>query len=91
MSLRFDPRNVIRPGTLNLPGAILMVTGRATGGKVRGTLPGSSSRRIAAGTKVTVTSGLIRGSKTAEEFADGIVYIASGLKTFLETGEGLAA
>ena len=43
------------------------------------------------GTKLTVTSGLIRGSKTAIEFADGIVYIVSGLKTFLETGEGLAA
>ena len=42
------------------------------------------------GTKLTVTSGLIPGSQTAVEFADGIVYIVSGLKTFLETGEGMA-
>jgi uncharacterized protein YndB with AHSA1/START domain/DNA-binding transcriptional ArsR family regulator len=38
-----------------------------------------------------ITEGLVEGSQTAEEFAGGIVYIVSGLKTFLETGEGLAA
>jgi hypothetical protein len=43
------------------------------------------------GTKLTVTSALLPGSKSAAEFADGIVLIVSGLKTFLETGEGLAA
>jgi uncharacterized protein YndB with AHSA1/START domain len=37
--------------------------------------------------KLTVTtSGLVAGSKTAEEFSGGIVYIVSGLKTFVETG-----
>ena len=37
------------------------------------------------------TSGLVAGSKMAEEFAGGIVYIVSGLKTVIETGEPLAA
>jgi uncharacterized protein YndB with AHSA1/START domain len=42
-------------------------------------------------TKLTVTtSGLKPGSKTAEEFAGGIVYIFSGLKTVVETGGPLA-
>ena len=42
-------------------------------------------------TKLTVTtSGLKPGSKTAEEFGGGIVYIVSGLKTFIETKEPLA-
>ena len=41
-------------------------------------------------TKLTVTtSGLKAGSKTAEEFAGGMVYIVSGLKTVLETGRPL--
>ncbi len=43
------------------------------------------------GTKLTVTSALIPGSTSAKEFSEGIVYIVSGLKTFLETGEGIAA
>ena len=30
------------------------------------------------------------GTKSAEEFAGGIVYIVSGLKTFVETGEPMA-
>jgi hypothetical protein len=30
------------------------------------------------------------GSKSAESFAAGIVFIVSGLKTFVETGEPLA-
>ena len=38
-----------------------------------------------------VTEGLVPGSKSAEEFEGGIVLIVSGLKTMLETGEGLAA
>ena len=41
------------------------------------------------GSKLTVTSALRPGSKSAEEFAGGIVYIVSGLKTFVETGEPL--
>lgn len=41
------------------------------------------------GTKLTVTSALLPNSKTSEEFAGGIVYIVSGLKTFVETGEPL--
>jgi uncharacterized protein YndB with AHSA1/START domain/DNA-binding transcriptional ArsR family regulator len=42
--------------------------------------------------KLTVTTeGLVPGSKTAEEFAGGIVYIVSGLKSYLETGEALTA
>jgi uncharacterized protein YndB with AHSA1/START domain/DNA-binding transcriptional ArsR family regulator len=42
-------------------------------------------------TKLTVTtSGLKAGSKMAEEFAGGIVFIVSGLKTVLETDQPLA-
>jgi DNA-binding transcriptional ArsR family regulator len=41
------------------------------------------------GAKLTVTSALKPGSKAAEEFSGGIVYIVSGLKTFIETGEPL--
>ena len=44
----------------------------------------------AGGSKLTVTSVLVQNSKSAEEFAGGIVYIVSGLKTFIETGEPLA-
>jgi len=43
-------------------------------------------------TKLTVTtSGLVEGSRTATDFAGGIVYIVSGLKTFVETGRPIAA
>lgn len=41
------------------------------------------------GSKLTVTSALKPGSKSAEGFTSGIVYIVSGLKTFVETGEPL--
>ena len=41
------------------------------------------------GSKLTVTSVLRPNSKSAESFAGGIVYIVSGLKTFIETGEPL--
>ena len=42
--------------------------------------------------KVTVvTSGMTAGSRTEREFSGGIVFIVSGLKTYLETGEPLAA
>ena len=41
------------------------------------------------GSKLTVTSALTPGSKSAEEFAGGIVHIVSGLKTLIETGEPL--
>ncbi len=42
------------------------------------------------GSKLTVTSALVPGSKTEAEFSGGVVYIVSGLKTFLETGASLA-
>jgi uncharacterized protein YndB with AHSA1/START domain/DNA-binding transcriptional ArsR family regulator len=43
-------------------------------------------------TKLTVTtSGLRKGSKLAEGFASGIVYIVSGLKTFVEGGRTAVA
>jgi uncharacterized protein YndB with AHSA1/START domain len=42
------------------------------------------------GSKLTVTSALKPDSKAAEEFAGGIVYIVSGLKTYIETGEPLS-
>jgi uncharacterized protein YndB with AHSA1/START domain len=43
------------------------------------------------GSRLTVTSALVRGSRTAAQFADGIALIVSGLKTVLETGAPLAA
>ena len=43
------------------------------------------------GSRLTVTSTFIPGSKTAEEFTDGIAFIVSGLKTLVETGAPLAA
>jgi uncharacterized protein YndB with AHSA1/START domain/DNA-binding transcriptional ArsR family regulator len=43
-------------------------------------------------TVLTVTtSGLVEGSRTAVDFAGGIVYIVSGLKTFVETGRPMVA
>ena len=42
-------------------------------------------------TRLTVTSALVPGSKTEAEFSGGVVFIVSGLKTFLETGEPIAA
>jgi hypothetical protein len=36
------------------------------------------------------TSGLVEGSKMATEFSGGIVYIVSGLKTYVETGAPMA-
>jgi hypothetical protein len=42
--------------------------------------------------KLTVTtSGMKAGSKTERDFTGGIVYIVSGLKTYLETGAPMAA
>jgi uncharacterized protein YndB with AHSA1/START domain len=41
-------------------------------------------------TKLTVTSALTPGSRTESEFSGGVVFIVSGLKTALETGEPLA-
>jgi hypothetical protein len=38
-----------------------------------------------------VTSGLKSGSRTESEFTGGIVYIVSGLKTYVETGVPMAA
>ena len=41
--------------------------------------------------KLTVTTaGLVAGSKMAEEFSGGIVFIVSGLKTLVETGAPMA-
>ena len=42
-------------------------------------------------TRLTVTSALVPGSKTDTDFRGGIVFIVSGLKTLLETGEPIAA
>ncbi len=42
-------------------------------------------------TRLTVTSALVPGSRVESEFTGGVVYIVSGLKTFLETGVALAA
>jgi uncharacterized protein YndB with AHSA1/START domain len=42
-------------------------------------------------TKLTVTSALIPGSHLEASFSSGIVYIVSGLKTMLETGQPMAA
>ena len=43
-------------------------------------------------TKLTVTSrGLKRGSKTAASFGSGIIWIVSGLKTFVEGGRAAVA
>jgi uncharacterized protein YndB with AHSA1/START domain/DNA-binding transcriptional ArsR family regulator len=43
-------------------------------------------------TKLTVTTkGLKRGSKTAEGFGNGMIYIVSGLKTFVEGGRTAVA
>jgi DNA-binding transcriptional ArsR family regulator/uncharacterized protein YndB with AHSA1/START domain len=39
-----------------------------------------------AGSKLTVTSSLIAGSRSEADFSSGIVYIVSGLKTLVETG-----
>lgn len=41
-------------------------------------------------TRLTVTSALVPGSRAASEFSGGVVYIVSGLKTFLETGAPIA-
>ena len=51
---------------------------------------------IAAGddgtSKLTVTTiGLTAGSRMADEFGGGMIYIVSGLKTWVETGEPLVA
>jgi len=43
------------------------------------------------GSRLTVTSALVPGTRSSAEFADGIAYIVSGLKTVLETGAPLAA
>jgi uncharacterized protein YndB with AHSA1/START domain len=44
-----------------------------------------------AASKLTVTSSLIPGSASEAEFSAGIVYIVSGLKTFVETGAPMVA
>jgi len=51
----------------------------------------SGIRRGPAAALTVVTSGLKSGSKTEREFTGGIVYIVSGLKTYVETGVPLVA
>jgi uncharacterized protein YndB with AHSA1/START domain len=41
-------------------------------------------------TRLAVTSALVPGSRIESEFSGGVVFIVSGLKTLLETGESLA-
>ncbi len=41
-------------------------------------------------TKLTVTTAMVPGSRIESEFTGGIVFIVSGLKTMLETGQPLA-
>jgi hypothetical protein len=42
--------------------------------------------------KLTVTtSGIVAGGQIEREFIGGTVYIVSGLKTYLETGEPMVA
>ncbi len=41
-------------------------------------------------TRLTVTSALVPGSQIESSFRGGIVFIVSGLKTMIETGEPLA-
>ena len=43
------------------------------------------------GSRLTVTSTLVPGSRTDADFRDGVAYIVSGLKTVLETGRPLVA
>jgi len=43
------------------------------------------------GSRLTVTSALVPGSRVVAEFRDGIAYIVSGLKTLVETGSPLVA
>jgi uncharacterized protein YndB with AHSA1/START domain len=40
--------------------------------------------------RLIVTSALVPGSKTEQEFSGGVVYIVSGLKTAIETGASMA-
>ncbi len=40
---------------------------------------------------VVTTAGLRAGSRMTDEFSGGIVFIVSGLKTFVETGESMGA
>jgi uncharacterized protein YndB with AHSA1/START domain/DNA-binding transcriptional ArsR family regulator len=40
--------------------------------------------------RLVVTSALVPGSAIEREFSGGVVFIASGLKTYLETGEPIA-
>lgn len=42
-------------------------------------------------TRLTVTSAIVPGSPAEADFTSGIVFIVSGLKTLLETGEPIAA
>jgi len=43
------------------------------------------------GSRLTVTSALVPGSRTDAEFRDGVAFIVSGLKTLVETGAPLVA
>ena len=47
--------------------------------------PGTTAARI-----TVTTSGLVRLRRSPTEFSGGIVYIVSGLKTYVETGAPLS-
>jgi uncharacterized protein YndB with AHSA1/START domain len=60
-------------------------------GPVRMTWEIEPDERSGACRLTVVTSGMQAGSQTEAEFGGGIVYIVSGLKTYLETGTPMAA
>ena len=42
-------------------------------------------------TRLSVTSALVPGSRIESEFSGGVVFIVSGLKTYLEVGVAITA
>lgn len=60
-------------------------------GPVRMTWAVEPGEREGAPSRLVVTSVFVPGSKTESEFSGGIVYIVSGLKTAIETGDSIAA
>jgi DNA-binding transcriptional ArsR family regulator len=60
-------------------------------GPMRMTWEIEPGEREGAPSRLIVTSAFIPGSKTESEFSGGIVFIVSGLKTTIETGESLVA
>ena len=60
-------------------------------GPIRMTWTIEPGERDGTPSRLVVTSALIPGSKTESEFTGGIVFIVSGLKTALETGDPMVA